>query len=176
MFIKIRNISTTMKNYILLIIALAAFMGMTSCKTNEKNYKAAYDKAVVKQRNGIDSLTIAKIEKENNAATAIVKGDSVRLITEFANMVDGKYTDVKRFNVVVAEFKQIFNARSMRDRINSIQKDAPAYVVMNNKRLYYVISHGFATAPEAADYLKNIKKRLKMEVPLEYPWIFEVPR
>lgn len=164
-----------MKNYIFFITIILALLGATSCKTTEKNYKDAYDKAVVKQQNGIDSLTIARIEKEKIAPTAIVAGDSVRLVTEYINMVDGKYTDLKKFGVVVAEFKQIFNARSMRDRINSMHKEKPAYVVMSSKRMYYVIASGFDTAPDAADYLKNIKKRLKTNVPLANPWILEKP-
>lgn len=164
-----------MKHYYLILMLLLAAAGFTSCHTTEQNYRAAYDKAVQKQRNGMDSLTLATIAKEKNAPTAIVGNDSVKLVTEYANPVDCKFSDVKRYSVVVGTFKQIFNARSMRDRINAAGGNVGSYVVLSKGRDYLVIAKGFDNSLEAATYLKHVKKNVKVGIPLEYPYILKKP-
>lgn len=164
-----------MKKILFIAVAIAAAISFNSCKTNEKNYKAAYDIAVNKKKamDGVDSVTYGKILAEKKQATAIVAGDSVRLVTEYVNMVDDSPSLMKKYNVVVGEYKQIFNARSFRDRLKAEKK--PAYVVMDAKHMYFVVVEGFDTSAEAAEYLKNIRKTVKMRIPIENPWILKRP-
>lgn len=164
-----------MNKYIYLFIAGIIAISFCSCKTNEKNYKAAYDITMNKKKNseGIDSVTYSKIVNEKKQSTAIIAGDSVRLITEHVNIVDDSVKMLKKYNVIVGEYKQIFNARSFRQRLR--QENKPAYVIINAKRTYYVVAHGFDSPNEASEYLKNIKNEVKMHIPIESPWILKRP-
>ncbi len=159
------------------IYALAAFFALAlySCKTSEENYRAAYDitREHIRARETADSATVEKIRAEKREATAIVAGDSVRLITHRVNIVDDPYSTLKRYGVVVGEYKQAFNARSFRDRLKKEEK--PAYVVIDSEKVYYVIAHGFDTSAEAAAYIKRIDKEVKMRIPIEKPWILARP-
>ena len=164
-----------MRNFFIMALATFAALTFNSCKTTEANYKAAYDitKNRVKAKDGIDSVTFSKIEAEKTEATAVVAGDSVRLITHHVNIVDDSPSALKRYGVVVGEYKQVFNARSFRNRLKSEKE--PAYVVMDAARKYYVIAHGFDTSIEASDYLKRLDKEVKMKIPIERPWTLARP-
>ena len=146
-----------------------------SCKTSEANYRAAYDVTVqhVKAREAVDSSTYDRIQAEKREATAVVAGDSVRLVTHRVNIVDDPISSLKRYGVVVGEYRQAFNARSFPDRLKNEGK--PTYVVINAEKTYYVIVHGFDTSAEAAAYLKRIDKEVKMRIPIERPWILARP-
>lgn len=145
-----------------------------SCKTTEKNYKDAYDIAVQKNKDGMDDDTYNKIKNESKAPVTVVGNDSVRMRTEFIKIADGAPDELKKYSIVVGEFRQIFNARSFRDRLK--EKKYPAYVVENRDALYYVIVHGFDNETEAAAYLKNINKNIPFRLPVEEPWILVSPR
>ncbi len=164
-----------MKKILFIIVAIVAAVSFNSCKTSEKNYKAAYDITMHKKKamEEVDSVTYSKILAEKKQATAIVDGDSVRLITEYVNIVDDSPSLMKKYNVIVGEYKQIFNARSFRDRLKAEKK--PAYVVMDAKRVYYVVAQGFDTSDEAAKFLHDIHKTVKMHIPIENPWILKRP-
>ena len=79
-----------MRKFLLTAVAALAAISFNSCKTSEANYKAAYDITAnkVKSRNDVDSTTYNKILAEKKEATAVVAGDSVRLITLRVNIVD----------------------------------------------------------------------------------------
>lgn len=49
---------------ILIIIAVIAMVGFSSCRTNEANYKAAYEKAKEKQMDTGDDLTTQGLKNE----------------------------------------------------------------------------------------------------------------
>lgn len=145
-----------------------------SCKTTEKNYKSAYDIAVQKNKDGIDENTYNKIINESKAPVTVIGNDSVRMKTEFIKITDGNPEELKKYSIVVGQFKQIFNARSFRDRLKS--NKYPSYVVENRDSTYYVIAQGFDDETEAALYLKNINKNIPFRIPLEDPWILVSPR
>lgn len=153
---------------------LLCFFCFVSCKTTEKNYKNAYDIAVQKNKEGIDDDTYNKIKNESKAPVTVIGNDSVRLKTEFIKITDGNPDELKKYSIVVGQFKQVFNARSFRDRLKS--NKYPAYVVENREATYYVIAHGFDTETEAAGYLKNIHQNIPFRLPVEEPWILVSPR
>ena len=164
-----------MKNYLILLLVTVAVTGITSCKSNEANYRAAYDRTVERQREmeGVDESTYARIEAERTANTAVVGGDSVRMVVNRVNIVDAESADLKPYGVVVGEYKQLFNARSFRDRLK--KEGHPSYVVKDSESNYYVIAEGFDTSVEAADFMKNISDRIKMRIPIPKPWILSLP-
>ncbi|MGN1246039.1 MAG: SPOR domain-containing protein [Muribaculaceae bacterium] len=164
-----------MKRIVVYVMAACFAALLYSCKTSEENYRAAYDitREHVRARNAVDSTTYDKIQAEKREATAVVAGDSVRLVKHRVNIVDDPYSTLKRYGVVVGEYKQAFNARSFRDRLK--KEDKPAYVVIDTEKTYYVIVHGFDTSAEAASYMKRLKDEVKMRIPIEKPWILARP-
>lgn len=159
-----------------LVVVVVALSGFTSCKSNEANYRAAYDITRERQREmaGVDENTYARIEAERTANTAVVMGDSVRMVTTYVDIVDGTRADIKPYNVVVGEYRQLFNARSFRNRL--INNGHGSYVVKDPESTYYVVVEGFDTAPEAAEYLKNISTKVAIKIPIAKPWILTLPK
>ncbi len=125
------------------------------------------------ERDGVDAETYARIEAEKERNTAVVAGDSLRLITDRVNIVDDEPSTMKPYGVVIGEYKQLFNARSFRDRLK--KEGQPAYVVMNGERMYFVVARGFDTSVEAAEFLKDVRNKIKMKIPIEKPWILARP-
>ena len=162
----------------LIVMSLVLLVAATSCKTTEENYKAAYDIAVKKNEKGADKGITAIIEKEKRMNEyTVIEGDSVRVITELVTLLDANGAAMKRYGVVVGEYKQVFNARSFRNRINAAEQDtvSPSYVAMSPQKRYYVVYKGFDDKKEASSFMKN-KSNFKINVPIAEPWILELPQ
>lgn len=158
-----------------MVAAMMSVVCVTSCKTSEENYKAAYDVALRRQVGGAGRDVSGFIQREQNIAQLqAVEGDTVRIVTENVRMIDGNDADIKAYSVVVGNFKQVFNARSYSKRINNAESDAPSYVVMNPEKNYYVVYRGFDTKEEAAKMLRQ--KSYKIGTQLDVPWILELSK
>ncbi len=162
--------------WILSILTMGIMTCITSCKSNEQNYRAVYDRVIEHQRetDGADEDTYSRIEAERTANTTIIMGDSVRMVTNHVSIVDGTYSDLKPYSVVVGEYKQLFNARSFRDRLK--KNGHGSYVVKDSESTYYVIAEGFETSIEAAEYLNDIDNRINIKIPIAKPWILSLPK
>ena len=151
-------------------------LSAASCKTTEENYKAAYDIAVRRQESGAgqDVSSFITREKRLNEYKQIGT-DSVRIVIENVSIIDNTGKDIEKYGVVVGEFKQVFNAKSYRDRINNTENnsDSPAFVVMNTMKKYYVIYRSFNTKTEAAAFLKD-KNNFKIKTQIDEVWILEM--
>ncbi len=95
----------------LTIFAMTALaIGMTSCKTNESNYRAAYEAA--KQKNeesrGIENTVYEKIRNEAVNSRLIVDGDTIPMMTVNVKIAQSTTTpeQVKRYSLVINQFKQ----------------------------------------------------------------------
>ena len=100
-----------------LLYCITLALLLTACYTTEENYKAAYDKAKERTRENMGGTIYDMSQAERVRATEIINGDSVRLLRSYFNVVDDKYEATKKYGVVVAEFDQLLNARSYRDRL-----------------------------------------------------------
>ncbi|MDE6176056.1 MAG: SPOR domain-containing protein [Paramuribaculum sp.] len=164
-----------MRTLPLLLAAAAAVSGMTSCKTTEQNYKSAYEVAKARQNDngGLDSTVYSRLRPQGKGAAMAVGSDSLAF-----NTVTIGYTadcgasaeTVKRYNIVVGQFKQIFNAKAMRKRLID-QGYEGAMVVHTREPLYYVIASSCATPEEALAELRRVGDdgRLKLKEP--FPWV-----
>lgn len=161
----------TLLQYIMAVALLATCVFTTSCHSNEQNYKAAYDKAMDKYKTGIGAETYDRIQAEKMRLNTVINGDSVRLVRMYANVYDDSTTIAKPYNVVVAEFTQQFNAKTMRDRLRT-EDHQPSYVLFGgNERKYYVIASGFDDKESAALFLKEANKKLKTKILVPRAWI-----
>lgn len=158
---------------ILALLALTVFV--SSCKTTESNYREAYDKAKT-LRESEDSEVIAQIEKERAPVDMVVGADTMRYRKEFVTITPngGGNGTIKRYNVVVGRFRQVFNAKSMRERMEKLGYDS--YVIENGEPAYFVVVFSSDSREEAAVKFREVvgEKRIVFNPP--FPWVLEPAR
>lgn len=132
-----------MKKIFLLVIVSLLFI--TACKTTEANYRAAYEIAKEhKQNTSATENTIYNRYRDRRKSSAFVIGqarDTVHITTEAVSVLkdEGFPSDsLMRYNVVVGGFKQVFNAKAMRDRLAGM--NYRAFVVNTREPLYYTVA------------------------------------
>lgn len=81
----------------------------------------------------------------------------------------GTRENLKQFNVVAGQFKQLFNAGSFRDRLADAGYPG-AFIVETAEPYYYIIAESFADPAKAASALKELKA--KSPVPMKDPCPF----
>lgn len=128
-------------------------MCAVSCKTNEENYRKAYEAAAEQRREstGLDSTIYGRIRNSAVTSWLVVGGDSLPVRREYIGYTDdgGSSRDnIRRYNIVVGQFKQVFNARQMRQRLIDSGYDS-AMIVHTREPLYYVITSSVPTPEEA---------------------------
>lgn len=158
---------------VLRCMAIAALASMASCHSTEANYKAAYDKAVDRTKDGVGLEVYNKVLEERNRDNYIVNGDSLRMVLDRCNIVDGKPDEVRPYGVVVAEFKQKFNATSLRNRLRTEEKLSAYVVFTGSEQKYCVVASGFDEAADAAAFVKNISKKMKIKPLVPKVWVLQ---
>lgn len=146
---------------------------LTACYTTEENYKAAYDKAKERTRENMGGTIYDMSQAERVRATEIINGDSVRLLRSYFNVVDDKYKNTKKYGVVVAEFDQLINARSYRDRLKQNEGFQSYVVYTNREKKYCVVAQAYDEKEPAALFIRNIKQHMKMKVLVPRPYILQ---
>lgn len=162
-----------------LLAAIAAASLATGCRTSETNYRAAYEKTV--GTDGYDGLrgTIYDKRRHVDESPAIVSGnDTIHTLTlNVAVTADGGgiRENLRQYSVVAAQFKQKFNAQSMRERL--LKSGYPgAFVVETGEPYYYVVAASFASRDEAVKSLKELKESQPVVMKAPLPFILEAAR
>ncbi|WP_295732198.1 SPOR domain-containing protein [uncultured Muribaculum sp.] len=168
-----------MKIYLpLAATALVAVMTV-SCKTNESNYRAAYE--AVKEKtdtdSGIEGTIYEKIRKESVSSRTVVGRDTVPTETVAVKCVKGVSvpSDVKPYNIAVAQFKQVFNARAMMERLRADGYKG-ATVVETAEPLYYVIAVTTDSVEEAVSGYDIVKADKRVFTKTPYPILLKPQR
>lgn len=156
-----------------LLYCITLALLLTACYTTEENYKAAYDKAKERTRENMGGTIYDMSQAERVRATEIINGDSVRLLRSYFNVVDDKYENTKKFGVVVAEFDQLLNARSYRDRLKQNVGFQSYVVYTNREKKYCVVAQAYDEKEPAALFIRNIKQHMKMKVLVPRPYILQ---
>ena len=156
-----------------LLYCITLALLLTACYTTEENYKAAYDKAKERTRENMGGTIYDMSQAERVRATEIINGDSVRLLRSYFNVVDDKYENTKKFGVVVAEFDQLLNARSYRDRLEQNEGFQSYVVYTNREKKYCVVAQAYDEKEPAALFIRNIKQHMKMKVLVPRPYILQ---
>ena len=156
-----------------LLYCITLALLLTACYTTEENYKAAYDKAKERTRENMGGTIYDMSQAERVRATEIINGDSVRLLRSYFNVVDDKYENTKKFGVVVAEFDQLLNARSYRDRLKQNGGFQSYVVYTNREKKYCVVAQAYDEKEPAALFIRNIKQHMKMKVLVPRPYILQ---
>ena len=167
-----------MKKYIkyLFPVAVIALLSATSCKTTEANYRKAYEAAVEKQNEGYTSGEIAAMAREEAIPRTVYKGDSIPLKGEYVNTVksDPPVSAAKRYNVVVATFKQKFNAQSVAKRLTEAGY-TDVRLLIDRHQQYYVNAFSSDSLDEAVAFLRRITANPPMPLRSPCPYILRKP-
>ena len=144
---------------------------MAGCHSNEKNYREAYEKSIERRTTGYGAEAYAEMEAERMRNTTVINGDSVRLLYVNANVAEDSADVAKSYNVVVASFAQLINAKSYRDRLRK-ECGFPSYILYGGpEKLYFVVLQGFEDKEEAALLLRDIDQKVCLKVMERKPWI-----
>lgn len=154
-----------------LVVALAA-----SCKTSEKNYRQAYEVTKV-ARLTEDSMMISLVEKERAPINMAVGEDTIKYRKEFVSITkdaSGTSDMLKRYNIVVGRFRQVFNAKSMQSRMSGL--GYTSYVIETREPAYFVVVYSTDSKEEVAKKFQEVvaDKRVVFKAP--FPWVLEPAR
>lgn len=156
------------------LAAAAITLLAVGCKTTESNYRQAYETAVTKNResSGVDSTIYARIRNSAKMSELVAGSDTLPLRTEYIGYTEdggSSREHLKRYNVVVGQFKQVFNARQMRARLQG-SGYADAFIVHTREPLYYVCTATCATPEEAAAAFRRVTddKSIVLRSPLPF--------
>ena len=159
---------------IFLFVAVVAAMALGACKTTEANYKAAYEAAKIQQRQSadIDSTIYGKVRRQGTMIQLSVGQDTLPIRTEAIGYTDGggaSRETVRKYNIVVGQFKQVFNARQMRERLMA-GGYPDAFIVHTREPLYYVVTQTVDTPEEALAAYDKVKtdKNIVLRDPLPF--------
>lgn len=164
-----------MKRFIYFLVLGALLAG---CKPSEKAYKAAYE-ATVAHRNETDSPVAGTVfnRYRQAARTSYVlteDGDTLGVRVEaigFPKETGTERDRMKMYSVVVAQFKQVFNAQAMRDRLAGFGYEP--FIVATREPLYYVVAGTFETPTEADRFAKKIVSDDRFKVQKDCPWVLQ---
>ncbi len=162
-----------MKHYVLPLIAFA-LLATASCKTTEENYRSAYETAKEKKEADNADVDVALFDKQQPQPT-VFGSDTIPTRSFFIGYTkdggaDQDHSVVKGFCIVVGKFKQVFNARSMRQRL--IESGYPgAFVVHDNLKDYYVVATTSNNAHQASLDLERVKNDTGLVLKPPFPYV-----
>ena len=161
------------------IIAVSALIVPTlfSCKTTEANYRAAYEKTIAgrEESGAVDSTIYGAQRRSMETVTLNTPDGDVEVRRQMVRITEeggGSEEKLHRYNVVVRQFKQLFNAKSMRGRLAE-GKYPSAFVIETAEPYYYVVIASYDDVSEARKALDEVRSsgNIVMREPL--PFILE---
>lgn len=168
------------RNSLLSALALALALASVSsgCKTTEANYKAAYEKTIAaREEAAVSDSTLygGSMRRQDNFRNATTRDGNVKILTQRVRVSKnsgGIAENLNRYNVVVGQFKQQFNACSLRDRWADSGYPS-AFVVETGEPYYYVVLSSHNNLDEAAQSLKAIGSRPPVAIKEPCPFILD---
>lgn len=144
-----------------LVITVPLIMTV-SCKTTEKNYRTAYERTIAANdtnRLDFDQTIYGRHRRQMKPRPMVVAGDTLDIRAQQVSLTKecgGIRENIKQYNLVAGEFKQLFNAKSMCERLR--QHGYPgAFVVNTNEPYYYVIASSCNHPDQAREALNKLR-------------------
>ena len=167
-----------MKLYIPAAVAAAIMLpAFFSCKTTEANYRAAYERTMEarQEQAALDSTIYGAQRRAMGSATVNTSEGTVEVRTQLVRVTPeggGTNENLHRYNVVVGQFKQLFNARSLRERL--VEKGYPAaFVVQTAEPYYYIVLASFDDAAPAQRTLEEFVASATISMKAPCPFILD---
>lgn len=167
-----------MKKLLLSFAAIIALLtAITSCKPNESAYKAAYESALAKRdsTDGIEGTIYNRFRQQGRPSDLIVGNDTLPIVTEIIGYTENggaSRENTERYNIVVGRFKQVFNARQMRERIQAAGYP-DAFILHTREPLYYVVAVSCSTARQTIDELRRVQSDPAMTLRAPLPFVLQ---
>lgn len=155
----------------------ACVLLLGACKTTEANYRAAYEKAVAARadQDSIEATIYGKERLKQQQRVVSTPDGDVPVTAQLVRVTDeggGLPQNLKRFNVVVGQFKQLFNAKSLRERL--VDAGYPsAFVVETGEPYYYIVLESFGDAAAAKRALDAFAKSAPIQMKAPCPFILD---
>ena len=162
-----------------LFVVFIVCASLVSCKTTEANYRAAYEKTVAAKKAEEADNTIYGGASRKPSQTFMMNGKdtvlvNVKMVSPLA-LEDGSKPEPRKFMLVVGQFKQKFNAMSLRERVS--ENGYPeAFIVETSEPYYYIVAESFDELPGAADALEQVRKKAPVAMKEPVPFILRDPR
>ena len=158
-----------------LLLMLLCLPLLWGCKTNENNYRQAYEKAVEAREAAdadLDSTIYGRARRDFAMQQLVVGKDTVDVKVQHVKVTPdggGINESLMRYNVVAGQFKQLFTAKSMRERLFDAGYPA-SFVVQTSEPYYYVISSSHNDAAAAVEALRRLEadRPVGMKPPVPY--------
>ena len=144
-----------------LALLLLAAVAVTACKTTAANYRAAYEKALAGRDSvpGYEATIYGKYRRQLRDRTLVCAGDTIDVKVQAVAVTDapqgGSAADLRKYSVVVGQFKQLFNARSLRDRLVEAGY-ARTFVVHTAEPYYFIVLDSYDSLPQARLALDSV--------------------
>ncbi len=164
--------------YLSIATALALIVPMLfSCKTTEENYREAYQKTIAARNEdaALDSTIYGVQRRQMQSATVTTPAGPVEVRRHVVRVTEGGGgipEKLHQYNVVVGQFKQLFNAKSLRDRLADGHYPT-AFVVETAEPYYYVVLQSFDDAAEASAALNEFKTKKVIAMREPCPFILD---
>lgn len=157
-------------------MGVALLLGVASCKPSEKSYREAYERTIDARRGAeseyLDSAALAAMQMQGRPQTLIVGADTLhyRVVRVSPARDAGSDAAPGRFCVVTGRFRQIFNAKEMRQRLIAAGYDG-ALIVRSAEPAYYVAAISVETPEEALSGLRKVADDARLGVKSPFPWV-----
>lgn len=166
------------KSKIAILAAAILMLAPTACKTNEKNYQRSYDKIIDKiqsERTAEDSLLTGDFYTQGRSRRYVVGTDTLTARIDYVTPDRINPTDttplprLEPFYIVVGQFRQIFNARAMSQRL---QKQGHTPVILhNNVPEYFVGLYPATMVVDALQALRDVRADSSIVMRPPCPWV-----
>lgn len=158
-----------------LVIILAALTALAACKTSESAYRAAYERAVAggDSTRAVESTIYAANRNAGGSSMMVVAGDTFEIRTRRVAVTEGGggiRESLRPYSVVAGQFKQLFNARSMRNRLADGGYPG-AFVVETAEPYYYVVLSSHNDASQAAAAIRALPSDMPVAMKKPCPFI-----
>lgn len=156
------------------LLTIGILVVTAGCRPSEKHYRSVYESTLAKRDSvrALEETIYGKYRNRIGQTSMTVGPDTLWIATEpvgYTEGLGGSDSTVSRYNIVVGRFKQVFNAKEMRNRL--LKNGYPeAMVFQNREPMYYVVALSVRTPVEAIKALRQVEAdtTLHMRNPLPY--------
>ena len=167
------SLTITISAALLLIAVL-----ISGCKTTEANYRAAYEKAIAAREDDERETIYGGVSRQLGTRKMVENGDTAQVMIKNVSPVTiagVKQPEVKKYMLVVGEFKQLFNAESMCKRfVNGGYSSA--VVVQTAEPYYYIVADSFDSIKDAKKAIAALQEKSPIALKSPAPFILRDPR
>jgi len=162
---------------LIVVLGAAAFLA-TACRTSEANYRAAYEKTMEARRaeQSVDSTVYGGVRRRANIRSMEVRpGVSTDVRVQHVRVTEGGggiNENLLRYCVVVGQFKQRFNAISLRNRLVDAGYPA-AFVVETAEPYYYILIGSYSGLSEAYSAMEKFVSTPAIAMKEPMPFILQ---